>query len=96
MSLDTLYKEEKIKRSPLKTFKVASRTNFNPDLGKFEEYEVELWADGEIICPCWAGGYKRPCWHKKYIKAKLEKEFGSIINAINYYKNYDISDTKRC
>jgi len=71
---------------PIKTWKVKSRTNFNPDIGEYEEYEVELWADKEITCSCMAGSYSRPCHHKKEKKEELVKEFGSIEKAIDYYK----------
>jgi len=87
MSLSTIYKKEVEKRIPLKTFKVKSRTNFNPDLGEFEEYSVDLWGDGNLDCTCMAGGYKKPCYHKKLIQEQLEKEFGSVEKAIEHFRN---------
>ena len=72
---------------PIKVFKVKSKTNFNPDLGEFEKYDVELWEDGEICCNCMAGGYKRPCYHKQQTQRELEKEFGSIEKAVEFYRN---------
>ena len=72
---------------PIKTWRVKSRTNFNPDLNEFEEYIVELWSDEKIFCNCMAGSYKKPCRHKKEKKEELIKEFGSLEKAVEYYKN---------
>ncbi len=71
---------------PLKVFKVKSRTNFNPDLGRYEEYEVGLWEDERLTCNCLSGGFNKPCWHKKEILIQLEKEFGSVNAAVRYYR----------
>lgn len=74
----------------IKIFKVKSRTNRNPDTGEFEEYSVELWLDGALYCNCLFAQFGRKkalCWHANKIKEELEKEFGSIENAVNQLKN---------
>ncbi len=53
---------------PLRTWKVRSKTNFNPDLGEFEEYSVEQWADGHWYCSCWGFRKKKDCKHIREIK----------------------------
>jgi len=86
MTLNELYLKERLLNEPVKVFKVKSRTNFNPDLGEFETYEVELWGDGDLNCTCLAGNYKKPCYHKKQIQEQLEKEFGSIERSVEHYR----------
>ena len=75
---------------PLKVFKVKSRTNRNPDTSELETYSVELWEDRNIYCDCMWGKFgkkKNPCWHAYNIQEKLEKEFGSVENAIKHYRD---------
>lgn len=72
MTLQEIYKKEVEKRLPLKTFKVKSKTNFNPDLGEFETYSVEQWANNEWTCSCMGfRGHKKPCKHIKEQQLKL-------------------------
>lgn len=57
---------------PLKVFKVKSRTNFNPDIGQFEEYSVELWSEDKWYCNCMGfRTHKKPCKHIKLIQQEL-------------------------
>ncbi len=86
MTLSELYTEETEKYIPLKVFKVESRTNFNPDLGEYEEYEVELWGNGETFCNCLAGGYRRKCHHQLEIRDELCEKYGGITQAIEVFR----------
>ncbi len=86
--VNQLVKQFSQKFRPLKVFKVKSRTNFNPDLGEYEDHNVELWRDKTLFCNCIAGFFKKPCYHKQKIKADLEKEFGSIEKATEHFRNF--------
>ncbi len=72
MEIRELYQKQKLCYLPIKVFKVKSLTNFNPDLGEFEEYRVELWANGKWRCNCMAGQMKRICRHIKQIKEEQQ------------------------
>ncbi len=85
-TLRELFDKERLIYEPIKIFKVKSRTNFNPDLGKFEEYQVELWGDGKWTCNCLAGSFNRLCHHKKEKIEDLKKEFGLLNKAIEHYR----------
>lgn len=74
----------------LKSFKVKSRQNRNPDTSEFEEYTVELMGNGNIYCNCmWGqkGNKKVVCWHINEIREGLENQYGSIDQAIKHYRD---------
>jgi hypothetical protein len=73
-------------RFPLKIFTVKSATQFNPDLGTYLEYRVELWGDCSMSCNCFAGKFGRKCKHKSDKLSELVGEFGSIANAVEHYR----------
>lgn len=67
---------------PLKTFKVKSRSSFNPDTGEWYYWTIEMW-DKEMFCDCPA---IKECHHIKMKREELIKEFGSLEKAIEHFR----------
>lgn len=71
---------------PLKTWKVKSRSERNPDTGEPVYWKLELIGDGRILCECPRGYYKKNCFHITEKKKELVAEFGSVEKAIQRYR----------
>lgn len=78
-----------IGKYPVKSWRVKSRSQRNPDTGELLDYVVELWADKRFTCQCFGYTYsrkKKPCFHVRQIEKKILKEFGDLETAINFYR----------
>jgi len=80
---------------PLKTWKIPSRTEKDPDLGIPIERTVELLGDGRLFCDCPAGYYRHKCHHINDIKKELETNFGGITNAVEHYRQEKKNENQR-
>lgn len=58
---------------PKRIFQIRSKSNPN------EWHYVDLWGDGELICDCEAGKYRKPCRHKQRVERYLEGERNNCL-----------------
>ena len=76
-------------RNPLKTFRVASRSEIDDFTGLPYQHLVELWADGNWCCDCGAFQWNKKgkiCWHCQQQKELLTKQYGSVQKAIEFFR----------